>query len=298
MKKNLLTLGLVALLTVVVYGEEKTSFEVKPWNFSARTYAEVETYEGDLGEGGAEDEAFFGVGVNAASGKWSYDLNVEKRGGGTTPGSSEGWEQNRVDYKVRYQALSNVGVQLKYRDETQAQKKEVGEPYYQGSKNRDRIEIGTDWGGVLKTNGWFVVGFDTDTDTSAEESDGTYWEGDFGPSFKINDKLTLTPTIYTTGEDYDGYTYRDQQIRLMASYKLNDKITLMPRVRYSIGREVKEIYESSRYRFEFMGNTQWDPKTSSFWGVAYDYQNREMKDNSADKDLSMVWGYFSLSHSF
>ena len=63
-------------------------------------------------------------------------------------------------------------------------------------------------------------------------------------------------------------------------------------------KQVKEAYESSRYRFEFMGNTQWDPKTSSFWGVAYDYQNREMKDNSADKDLSMVWGYFSLSHSF
>ena len=70
MKKNLLTLGLLALLTVVAYGEEKTSSEVKPWNFSARTYAEVETYEGDLGEGGAEDEAFFGVGVNAASGKF------------------------------------------------------------------------------------------------------------------------------------------------------------------------------------------------------------------------------------
>lgn len=298
MKKKLFALGLGAVLTLSVYGQETTN----PWAFSARTYAEVESYDGDLGESGAEDGAFFGVGVNARRDKWSYDLNIEKRGGGTTPFFTEGWEQSRVDYKVRYQALDNVGIHVKYRDETRAQKKAAGEPYYQGSVNRDRLEFGTDWGNVLKTNGWFVVGFDTDTDTAADESKGWYWEGDFGPSFKINDKLTITPTIYTTGETYDDadYTYREHQLRLMASYKLNDKVTLMPRVRYSVVREVEDSYDAAgRYRFEFMGTTQWTEKASSFWGVAYDYQDRDFDAaGEENKDFSMLWAYFSLSYNF
>ena len=299
MKKNLFALGLGAVLTLSAYGQETTN----PWAFSARTYAEVESYDGDLGENGAEDGAFFGVGVNARRGKWSYDLNVEKRGGGTTPFFVEGWEENRVDYKVRYQVLDNVGIHVKYRDETRAQKKKDGEPYWQGSRNRDRLEFGTDWGNVLKTNGWFVLGFDTDSATDATETNRWYWEGDFGPSFKINDKLTITPTIYTTGETESGASdsvFREHQLRLMASYKLNDKVTLMPRVRYSVVREIEDSYDAAgRYRFEFMGTTQWTEKASSFWGVAYDYQDRDFDAAGADnQDLSMLWAYFSLSYNF
>lgn len=298
MKKKLFALGLGTVLALAAYGQAEES----PWSYSARTYVEVEDYDGDLGESGSEDQAFFGVGVNASRGKWSYDLNVEKRGGGTTPFFNEGWEQNRIDYKVRYQALDNVGIHVKYRDETRAQKKKDGEPYWQGSTNRDRFELGTDWGNVLKTNGWFVVGFDTDTDTAAKETDGWYWEGDFGPSFKINDKLTITPTIYTTGETYDDtdYTLREHQLRLMASYKINDKVTLMPRIRYSLVREVEDDYDAAgRYRFELMGTTQWTEQSSSFWGVAYDYQDRDFDAaGKENQDFSMMWVYFSLSYSF
>lgn len=298
MKKSLFVLGLATILATVAYGEETE----KPWAFSARTYAEVESFSGDLGKDGAEDAAYFGVGVNATRGKFSYDLNVEKRGGGTTPFFTEGWEQTRVDYKVRYQALDNVGVHVKYRSETQAQKKKASEPYWQGSKNRDRLEFGTDWGGVLNTSGWFVVGFDTDTNTAAKEEKGWYWEGDFGPSYEINEKLTIRPTFFTTGENYDDadWTYREHQLRLMAIYRLNDKVTLMPRVRYSLVREVEDAYDAAgRYRIEFMGTTQWTEKASSFWGVAYDYQDRDFDaSGEANKDFSMLWAYFSLAYSF
>ncbi len=306
MKKNLFTLGLVALLTVNAFAEEVSTVEEREtigniieeasgkkseWNHSVRSYLEVEKFNESLNDG-----AFWGVGVNASRGNWSYDLNVEKRGTGYVPMQTEGNEATRVDYKVRYQALDNVGVHVKYRSENNS-----------GGNMRDRWEVGTDWANVLGTGGWFVVGFDTDSKFDVVDTvskNGWYWEGDFGPSFTINDKLTITPTLYTTAEFYDKYDFQDHQLRLMASYKVTENFSIMPRIRYSIVRnqthpESNQWDATGRTRFELMGNNVITPQTSTFWGVAYDLDNREYTNVTKDADeLNMFWAYFQLTHAF
>lgn len=306
MKKNLFTLGLAALLTVNAFAEEVSTVEEKEtveniiaeatgekseWNHSVRSYLELEKFNESSNDG-----AFWGVGVNASKGNWSYDLNVEKRGTGYVPMQTEGNEATRVDYKVRYQALDNVGVHVKYRSENNT-----------GGNMRDRWEVGTDWANVLGTGGWFVVGFDTDSQfdgTDTTSGTGWYWEGDFGPSFAINDKLTLTPTFYTTYEDYTednaGWNIQDHQLRLMASYKVTDTFTLMPRIRYSVLRDrpVTNDWEGhGRTRVELMGNNVISQQTSAFWGVAYDIAPQE-SNGVAEDDLNMFWAYFQLTHAF
>ncbi len=307
MKKNLFTLGLAALLTVNAFADEVSTVEEKEtigniieqttgekseWNHSVRSYLEVENFN-EAFDG--DTAAFWGVGVNASKGKWSYDLNVEKRGGGNIPTQAEGWEATRTDYKVRYQLFDNAGFHVKYRSENTA-----------GTRNnmRDRWEVGSDWANVLGTSGWFVVGMDADTNSREETGRGWYWEGDFGPSFAINDKLTITPTFYTTYEDYTednaGWNIQDHQLRLMASYKVTDTFTLMPRIRYSVLRDrpVTDNWEGhGRTRFELMGNNIINPQTSAFWGVAYDIAPQE-SEGVKGEDAEMFWAYFQLTHAF
>ncbi|MGL5646190.1 hypothetical protein, partial [Cetobacterium sp.] len=200
------------VMTMVEVPEDK-------WTFNGRMYLETEDFDGGSslrwqgpGEniGDDEDGTFIGTGVSASKGKLTLDLNVEKRFGGdlgfNRPDAE--WEALRVDWKVRYQLFANQAFHLKYRNEERT--RDYSKNAYQSNWTRDRYELGTDFNhfnGMLA--GWLVAGYDKDKASEpgkeTTRDNGWYWEGDFGPSFKLTEKLSLNPTIYTTGEMYDSY---------------------------------------------------------------------------------------------
>ena len=174
--------------------------------------------------------------------------------------------------------------------------------------------------------GWFVVGHDDDKAdgsfndkgvyTSSNRTNGNYWEGDFGPSFKLTDSLSLNPTIYTTGEYYDGYEMVETQLRIMMPYQLNDKITIMPRVRITLDKTVDDKLNGSyvtnyeqklgdRIRYELMANAVLTDNLSAFVGVAYDASKRDFKNSDkfgsgtdGKQDANMWWSYVGLNYNF
>ncbi|MGL5905017.1 MAG: hypothetical protein ACRCZO_20215, partial [Cetobacterium sp.] len=298
------------------------------WSFGARTYLETEDFDNGSKIAGGDDEdgTFWGVGVSATKGKLTLDLNVERRFGGdlSLANSNADWEATRVDYKVRYQLFEKQAFHLKYRNETRVA---TGRSYH-SDWERDRFELGTDFNhfnGLLA--GWLVVGMDKDTQDKnkypaidSNHNDGWYWEGDFGPSFKLTDKLSFNPTLFTTGEFYDTYEMVETQIRIMMPYQVNDKLTIMPRVRVTLERthDDKESsktasfdrkYENdfgSRIRYELMANYVINDQFSTFVGVAYENNTRTYKNEekfnwgpgNGDHDIDLVWAYAGLNYRF
>ncbi|MGL5903319.1 MAG: hypothetical protein ACRCZO_11605 [Cetobacterium sp.] len=348
MKKSLYLLAALSLLGTNVFAKEvvaepvvETSKEVivepvviieeaaaPAWSFGARTYLETEDFDNGsiLAGGDDEDGTFWGVGVSATKGKLTLDLNVERRFGGdlSLSKSDAEWEATRVDYKVRYQLFENQAFHLKYRNETRVSKYES----YHKDWERDRFELGTDFNhfnGLLA--GWLVVGMDKDTQDNdkypvidSNHNDGWYWEGDFGPSFKLTDKLSFNPTLYTTGEMYDTYEMVETQIRIMMPYQATEKLTIMPRIRVTLDRTWDEkagsktgnferSYENefgSRIRYELMANYVINDQFSTFVGVAYENNTRTYKNEdkvnwvpaNGDHDIDLIWAYAGLNYKF
>ena len=350
MKKSLYLLAALSLLGTNVFAKEvvatpatESSKEVivepviiieeapvEAWKFAGRMYLETEDFDNsskisrgsegffemeDLGDGA--DGLFWGTGVSGTKGKLTLDLNVERRYFGDLSGVIGGSENDatRVDWKVRYQLFEKQAFHLKYRNEKA------------DSSRRDRVELGTDWNhfdGLFA--GWFVVGHDEDKAEGAFDSkgnyspsdrtNGNYWEGDFGPSFKLTDSLSLNPTIYTTGEYYDGYEMIETQLRIMMPYQLNDKITIMPRVRITLDKSVDDKLNGSyvtnyeqklgdRVRYELMANAVLTDNLSAFVGVAYDASKRDFKNSDkfgsgtdGKQDANMWWSYVGLNYNF
>ncbi|MGL6119229.1 MAG: hypothetical protein ACRC0V_01870, partial [Fusobacteriaceae bacterium] len=145
---------------------------------------------------------------------------------------------------------------------------------------------------------------------SSDKENGWYWEGDFGPSFKLTEKLSLKPTLYTTGEMYDSYEMIENQIRIMMPYQATEKLTIMPRVRVTLGRDFDSIdsngkkekaweYEfGSRIRYELMANYMINDQFSTFMGVAYEQADRKFAATGEKKDIDLFWTYISLSYKF
>lgn len=347
MKKSLYLLAALSLLGTNVFAKEvvapaETSKEVivepvvvieeapvETWSFSGRTYLETEDFDGGSslrwqkpGEniGDDEDGTFWGTGVSASKGKLTLDLNVEKRFGGdlgfNRPDAE--WEALRVDWKVRYQLFANQAFHLKYRNEERT--RDYSRNAYQSNWTRDRYELGTDFNhfnGMLA--GWLVAGYDKDKssneDGTSSRDNGWYWEGDFGPSFKLTEKLSLNPTIYTTGEMYDSYEMVETQLRVMMPYQATEKLTIMPRIRFTLERtqdakvngDYIRDYENkagSRVRYELMANYTINEQFSTFVGVAYDDNTRDYKNadkiggNEGKRDLDMWWTYIGLNYKF
>ena len=309
------------ILTIVEVPEDK-------WTFAGRMYLETEDFDNGSalrwqapGEviGDDEDGTFWGTGISASKGKLTLDLNVEKRFGGDLGLSSTDaeWEATRVDWKVRYQLFANQGFHLKYRNEERT--RDYSRNTYHSNWTRDRYELGTDFNhfdGLLA--GWLVAGIDKDKSTEltgTKRDNGWYWEGDFGPSFKLTEKLSLNPTVYTTGEFYDSYEMVETQIRVMMPYKATEKLTIMPRIRFTLERtddgklngDFVRNYENkagSRVRYELMANYIINEQFSTFVGVAYDDNTRDYKNadkfggNEGKKDLDMWWSYVGLNYNF
>lgn len=349
MKKSLYLLAALSLLGTNVFAKEVTSngeireesvdeeiqvmstIEVPEdkWSFNGRIYLETEDFDNGSslrwqgpGEkiGDDEDGTFIGTGVAASKGKLTLDLNVEKRFGGdlgfNRPDAE--WEALRVDWKVRYQVFANQAFHLKYRNEERT--RDYSRNAYQSNWTRDRYELGTDFNhfnGLLA--GWLVAGYDRDKSSEPEKEttrdNGWYWEGDFGPSFKLTEKLSLNPTVYTTGEMYDSYEMVETQIRVMMPYKATEKLTIMPRIRFTLERTLDtkvngdyiRDYENkagSRVRYELMANYVINDQFSTFLGVAYDDNTRDYKNadkiggNEGKKDLDMWWTYIGLNYKF
>ncbi|MGL4998391.1 MAG: hypothetical protein ACRC5T_05425 [Cetobacterium sp.] len=291
---------------------------VEPWKFAGRMYLETEDFDNasPLIEGDHEDGTFWGTGISATRGKLTLDLNVEKRFGGDTSfiNTDAEWEATRVDWKIRYQLFANQAFHLKYRNEERL--RDYSQSTWYGDRKRQRIELGTDFNhfdGLL--GGWLVAGMDQDkwSDSQTESSDkekGWYWEGDFGPSFKLTEKLSLKPTLYTTGEMYDSYEMIENQIRIMMPYQATEKLTIMPRVRVTLGRDFDSIdsngkkekaweYEfGSRIRYELMANYMINDQFSTFMGVAYEQADRKFAATGEKKDIDLFWTYISLSYKF
>ncbi len=305
---------------------ETTSFvEEDKWTFIGRTYLETEDFDNgsSLTGGDDEDGTFWGTGVTASKGKLSLDLNVEKRFGGdlSITRSDAEWEATRVDWKVRYQLFTNQAFHLKYRNEERT--RDYSKDTYHKNWTRDRYELGTDFNHFNgKLAGWLVVGYDKDKSTeltgTSSRDNGWYWEGDFGPSFKITEKLSFNPTLYTTGEFYDSYEMVETQIRVMMPYQATEKLTIMPRIRFTLERTHDDRgtngsfvrrYENeagSRIRYELMANYTINNQLSTFMGIAYDdntrdYENRDQFSWGADNgkhDIDMWWSYVGLTYKF
>lgn len=351
MKKSLYLLAALSLLGTNVFAKEVVTTPAKEireesvdeeiqvmstvevpedkWSFNGRMYLETEDFDNGSslrwqgpGEkiGDDEDGTFIGTGVAASKGKLTLDLNVEKRFGGdlgfNRPDAE--WEALRVDWKVRYQVFANQAFHLKYRNEERT--RDYSRNAYQSNWTRDRYELGTDFNhfnGLLA--GWLVAGYDRDKTSEPENEttrdNGWYWEGDFGPSFKLTEKLSLNPTVYTTGEMYDSYEMVETQIRVMMPYKATEKLTIMPRIRFTLERTLDtkvngdyiRDYENkagSRVRYELMANYVINDQFSTFLGVAYDDNTRDYKNadkiggNEGKKDLDMWWTYIGLNYKF
>lgn len=289
----------------------KSFVEEEKWKFIGRTYLESEDFDNDspLIGNDNEDGTFFGTGVSASKGKLTLDLNVEKRFGGdlSLTGSDAEWEATRVDWKVRYQLFNSQAFHIKYRNEERT--RDFSKETYHGNWTRDRYELGTDFNhfnGML--GGWLVAGYDKDktsTPNGSSRDNGWYWEGDFGPTFKLTEKLSLNPTLYTTGEMYDSYEMVETQIRVMMPYVLNDKVTIMPRIRFTLDREhdnehgkkVWEFKAGDRIRYELLANINITEDLSSFVGVAYENADRDYVDGGK-KDIDLFWTYASLTYKF
>ncbi|WP_293723194.1 hypothetical protein [uncultured Cetobacterium sp.] len=330
MKKSLYLLAALSLLGTNVFAKEvvaepvvETSKEVivepvviieeapvETWKVSGNIYLETEDHDnssrvnrGDNSMdkvGDAIDGTFWGTGVSATKGKLTLGLNVERRYSNTFS-FDKGFDGSitRTDYKVRYQLFEKQAFSAKYRNEP--------------SKNR--YEIGTDFNhfnGLLA--GWLVVGEDR-----IKGNDGWYWEGDFGPSFKLTEKLSFNPTVYTTGEFYDSYEMVETQIRLMFPYQVNEKLTVMPRIRFTLDKFVDEkvgedyitnweAKAGDRIRYELMANYIINDQLSTFVGVAYEDADREFKNaakfpagkNGKDEknSLDMFWTYVGFTYNF
>ncbi|MEG0425226.1 MAG: hypothetical protein RR523_04670 [Cetobacterium sp.] len=306
------------VMTIVEVPEDK-------WTFNGRTYLEFEDFDNGsrVASGDDEDGTFWGTGVSASKGKLTLDLNVEKRFGGdlSVDKSNANWESLRVDWKVRYQVFANQGFHLKYRNEERT--RDYNRETYHNNWTRDRYELGTDFNhfnGMLA--GWLVAGIDRDKETTqtgdVSRDNGWYWEGDFGPSFKLTDKLSFNPTIYTTGEMYDSYEMVETQIRFMMPYQATEKLTIMPRIRLTLDRthDAKwdgryiEQYENkfgSKIRYELMANYVINEAFSTFVGVAYEHNTRTYKNDdklfswtqpNGDHDIDLIWAYVGLNYKF
>ncbi|MGL5057100.1 MAG: hypothetical protein ACRC6A_07015, partial [Fusobacteriaceae bacterium] len=301
---------------------------VEAWSFSGRTYLETEDFDNKsiLAGGDEEDGTFWGVGVSATKGKLTLDLNVERRFGGdlSLAKSDAEWEATRIDYKVRYQLFEKQAFHVKYRNETRVSKYES----YHKDWERDRFELGTDFNhfnGLLA--GWLVIGMDKDTQDNdkypvlnSNSNDGWYWEGDFGPTFKLTDKLSFNPTVYTTGEMYDTYEMVETQLRFMMPYRATEKLTIMPRIRVTLDRtwdekagsktgDFERSYENefgSRIRYELLANYVINDQFSTFVGVAYENNTRTYKNEekvnwvpkNGDHDIDLIWAYAGLNYKF
>ncbi|WP_432204757.1 hypothetical protein ACQ9ZF_08060 [Cetobacterium somerae] len=314
------------IMTMVEVPEDK-------WSFNGRMYLETENFDNSSkivrgtdkmnAMGSGDDALFWGTGISASKDKLTLDLNVERRYIGGAYSFKDGTnDRTRVDWKVRYQLLENQGFHVKYRNEK-------GDSF-----RRERFELGTDWNYFNNMfAGWFVVGHDIDRGTkySLEEdilnpgdlfiskknnrTKGNYWEGDFGPSFKVTEKLSINPTLYTTGEFYDDYEMVETQLRIMTPYQVNDKLTVMPRIRITLDKtfdskdngDYTRNWESSigdRMRYELMANYVFTEQLSTFVGVAYEAAKRDFKnsDKFGGKDgkesCNMWWGYVGLNYKF
>lgn len=317
------------VMTMVEIPEDK-------WTFNGRMYLETENfdnsskivrsglprnYQGSMNPmGNGDDALFWGTGVSASKGKLTLDLNVERRYIGGAYSFKEGTnDRTRTDWKVRYQLLENQGFHVKYRNEN-------GDGF-----RRERFELGTDWNYYNNLfAGWFVVGHDMDKGTSYEidildptaivksgkRTKGNYWEGDFGPSFKLTETLSLNPTIYTTGEFYDSYEMVETQLRIMMPYQATEKLTIMPRIRLTLEKTVdskdsngdfKRDWEAGfgdRIRYELMGNYVFTEQLSTFVGVAFENGKRDFKNSNifggvnGKETCNMWWGYVGLNYKF
>ena len=330
MKKSIYLLAVLSLFGTNVLAEEMVKTVEPEWNFSGRMYLEIEDFDNGSSLrwqgpgksiGDDEDGTFFGTGINASKGKLSFDFNMEQRLGGDIgmDTSSAEWNTLRLDFKTRYQVFPNQAFHLKYRNEERT--RDYSKNAYQNDWTRDRYELGTDFnhfGGMLA--GWLVAGIDRDeTRNEARQvsnDNGWYWEGDFGPTFKITEKLSFSPTLYTTGEFYDSYEMVETQLRVMMPYKVNEKLKIMPRIRLTLDRtqDAKTAnngyvtdYENrlgSRIRYELMADYVINDQLSTFIGVAYDMNTRDFKNSAiiggaeGKKDLGMWWTYVGLNYKF
>lgn len=327
MKKILLLMGLFAITCSGAYADEKGINDedkqqlIKPeskWGLNFRTYLEREDFDNrsPLILSDDEDGLFWGVGLTAIKDKWSFDLAAERRWGGKW--SSPDYDNMRVDYKLRYQVMPQLAFHFKYRSENKD--RDYGKESYVKSATRDRFELGSDFfffKGYF--SGWFVAGHDDDKYDKADingyingstRDNGEYWEGDFGPTFTINDRLSIRPTIYTTGEYYKTYRMTEEQFRLMATYKLTDKIDIMPRIRFTLDKNLRnkpnkeygyDIDFGERIRYELLSNIKVTDKMSLFLGVAYDDQDRKIVspgEKTGGKDINMWWWITQLSYTF
>lgn len=329
MKKILLLLGLFAVTCSGAYaaGDDKgvSDEDIQQivrqqpqWGLNFRTYLEREDFDNKspLIRSDDEDGLFWGVGLTATKDKWSFDLAAERRWGGTW--NSPDYDNMRVDYKLRYQVIPQLGLHLKYRSENKD--RDYDKETYVKSATRDRFELGSDFNffkGYL--SGWLVAGHDDDKFdkvdangyiNSSTRDNGEYWEGDFGPTFVINDKISLRPTIYTTGEYYQSYRMTEEQLRLMATFKITDKIDLMPRVRITLDKNLRnkpntetgyDVDFGGRIRYELLSNVKVSDKMSLFLGVAYDDQDRKIVspgEKTGGKDIDMWWWITQISYSF
>lgn len=274
-------------------------------------YLEAEDFDNKspLIGGDDEDGTFWGTGISATKGKLTLDLNVEKRFGGDTSFITPNgeWEATRVDWKVRYQLFEKQAFHIKYRNEERV--RDYTKSTYHKPWTRNRFELGTDFNhfdGMFA--GWFVVGHDKDEtllENEKSKEKGWYWEGDFGPSFKLTDKLSINPTIFTTGEFYDSYEMVETQLRIMTPYQLTDKITLMPRVRLTLDRDFddnrgKKVWGfefGDRIRFELLANIVINDQFSTFMGIAYEKADRDYVENGK-KDIDLIWSYVGLNYKF
>ncbi|MCJ8343797.1 MAG: hypothetical protein MJH09_13290 [Cetobacterium sp.] len=345
MKKSLYFLSALTLLTTTAFAnteikEETVNTETEvistvevptsTWSFTGRTYLEFEDFDNNatinrgnkegvmdkLGSGA--DGTFWGTGISASKDKLTLDLNVERRYFGDLNSSLGGSKSDttRVDYKVRYKLLPKQGFHGKYRNDKN-----------NGSR-RDRMELGTDFNyfdNLLA--GWLVVGHDKDKTyssydatgkyTPSKSSTGTYWEGDFGPTFKLSEKLSLNPTLYTTGEFYDSYEMVETQLRIMVPYQVNEKLTVMPRIRLTLDRtqDSKDSngkwctdYEQKlgdKIRYELLANYIINENLSTFMGIAYEDGKRDFKNSdrfgkgkNGKEDVSLIWTYVGLNYKF
>ncbi|MGL5098897.1 MAG: hypothetical protein ACRC6B_02495, partial [Fusobacteriaceae bacterium] len=305
---------------------------VEPWKFGGRVYFESEDFDNNgslLVNSDDEDVTIWGTGVSATRGKLTLDLNVERRYTGDTSfiNKDAEAENTRVDWKVRYQLFANQAFHLKYRTEN---KIIDGDGNTNKAWKRTRYELGTDFNhfdGLL--GGWLVAGIDKDKRSgnygdylATNENDGWYWEGDFGPTFKLTEKLSLKPTFYTTGEIYDAEEMIENQIRIMMPYQATEKLTIMPRIRITLGRTFDNIaaidstktketklrhyeYEfGSRIRYELMANYVINDQFSTFVGVAYENAERTYTNTNkmawgpkdGDKNIDLFWTYIGLNY--
>ena len=292
--------------------------DLPKWNFLVRTYIEREDFDNGspLIGGSYEDGLFWGVGFNAGLGKWNFDITAERRWGGDW--NSPDYDTMRVDYKVRYQIIPEFAMHLKYRSENRD--RDYDRPTWYNSATRDRIELGTDFNffkGYF--SGWLVAGHDEDkfdvVDSTgrvagSDRANGNYWEGDFGPTFTITDKISIRPTIYTTGEYYDDYRMTEEQLRIMATFKINDRISVMPRIRITLDKDQRDketgeigydIDFGERIRYELLGDFKVTDRINVFAGIAYDDQDRKYVAPGTKTDgqsINMWWWTAQVSYAF